>query len=162
MNIEILGALLKNANYVKDYDYVIDVLEYAINENVRPSVKFYEILISFKYFYSKSRKQEPNDEEHTKYNAFYAVYKKWTKQMGLQGLTKEEAIKLLNVHPWKQLLEEEGDGIEILKNERTRRYWKKQHTLKKLTPKHLKHLESENFIAIENVQKTVTKKTVLK
>lgn len=146
---------MKNAAYLKDYDYVIDVLEYAMVENVRPSTKFYEILSSFKYFYSKSRKQEPNEEEHTKYNAFFAVYKKWTKQMGLQGLTKEEAIKLLDVHPWKQLKEPEGDGIEALKNERTRRFWKKQHTLKKLTPNQVNHLQSDNFKAIENSKKTV-------
>lgn len=153
LNIEILGALLKNATFVKDYDYVIGVLEYAMNENVRPSPKFYEVLSTFKYYHSKSRKLDEQEEHRRKYNQFYAVYKKWSKQMGLEGLTKEEAIKLLDTHPWRQLKEAEGDGIELLKNERTRRFWKKQHTLKKLTPNHLNHLQSGTIETIENSQK---------
>lgn len=155
MNIEILGALLKNASCAKDYDYVIDILEYAMNENIRPSSKFYDILISFKYGHSKARKLEPNEEEHVKYNEFFVVYQKWSKQMGLQGLTKEEAMKLLDAHPWRQLKEAEGDGIEVLKNERARRFWKKQHTLKKLTPNHLSHLQSEQIKSIGNSPKIV-------
>lgn len=146
---------MKNATFVKDYDYVIDVLEYARNENIRPSLKFFENLNTFKYYHSKSRKNESYDEEQLKYNQFHAVYKKWSIQMGLEGLTKNEAIKLLDTHPWKQLKEAEGDGIEMLKNERTRRFWKKQHTLKKLTPNHLNHLQSESIKAIEHRQTPV-------
>lgn len=153
--MEILGALLKNAAFINDYDYVIDVVEYSMNENIRPSTRFYEILSKFKYFHSKSRKLEPNEEEDAKYKRFYAVYNKWSQQMGLQGLRREEAINLLETHPWRQLKEAEGDGIEMLKNERTRRFWKKQHTLKKLTPHHLNNLQSKNVKTIENPQKTV-------
>lgn len=155
MNIEILGALLKNATFINDHEYVVDVLEYAMDENVRPSVKFYEILDAFKYSRSRLLKQEPSEEEQIKCKAFFNVYNKWMNQMGLKGLTKEEAIKLLNVHPWKQLKEAEGDGIEILKNERTRRQWKQQHTLKVLTQNRLNGFQNRNLETIENMDKIV-------
>lgn len=146
---------MKNATYVKDNEFVIDVLKYAIDEKVRPSSKFYEILCAYKNWRSKLLKQESSEQNQLKWNEFYAVYKKWTNQMGLQGVPKEEAIKLLEVHPWKQLKEAEGDGIEILKNERTRRYWKRQHTLKTLNPTWLNHLPNENVKTIETTDKLV-------
>lgn len=143
---------MKNAQFAGDYAYVIDILEYAMNENIRPSTKFYEILSSFKHSCDISLKNNPNEDEQITFDGFFTVYKKWKKQMGLKGLKKVEALELLNVHPWKQLKEAEGDGIENLKNERTRRYWKKQHTLKILSPNRLNHLQSEK---LENIEKIV-------
>lgn len=153
INIEILGALLGNATFIFDYDYVIDVLDYAINEQLRPSSKFYQIVSLFNYECMKKLKSTPNEEEQRKFNAFVAIYKNWKKQFGLNGVQHEEIMKLLEVHPWKQLKEAEGDGIEMLKNERTRRLWKRQHALKVLTPNRLNKLRSENLKVIDNSPK---------
>lgn len=145
MNNEILGALLKNAAYIKDYDYVIDVLEYAMNENIKPTSKFIEILSKFRTSRFYALQSNPNDPEHIENEKFYAVYRKWRAQMGLAGLSRDDAIKAANVHPWKQLEEGEGDGIEIVKNKTTRRTWKIQRTLHKLTPTRIDRLQNENI-----------------
>lgn len=155
MNIEILGALLKNATYVKDYDFVMDILFYATEENIKPSPRFIEILSKFKNASFHSLQSEQNSDAQIKYNRFYAAYKKWKEQMALDGLSRDEATKLVNVHPWKQLKESEGDGIEMVKNKKTRRYWKVQHALVKLTPDRLDRLHKQNPQQIENIETNV-------
>lgn len=153
LNNEILGALLKNASFIKDYEYVIDVLKYAMNEDIKPSSKFNEILSKFKNSRFHSLQSNDDDQEQIKYNAFYTVYKKWQEQMGLDGLkSRDEATKLLRVHPWKQLKEGEGEGIEPVKNMKTRRYWKVQHALVKLTPARFDRLQGQNTEKLENIE----------
>lgn len=112
-------------------------------------LKFYDILSTFKYFRVKALQEEPNKAEQITCNALVAISKRWKKQMGLYGVAHEEIIKSLNVHPWKQLKEAENDGIEILKNERTRRLWKRQHTLKTLTANRLNNLQSDHLKIID-------------
>lgn len=154
MNNEILGALLKNAAYIKDYDYVIDVLEYTMNENIKPSLKFTQILSTFKNNRYHSLQKQDDDEELLKYNAFYKVYKNWKSQMELTGLSGDEVTKLLHIHPWGQLKEAEGKGIEGVKNIKTRRLWKRQRVLKKLNPTHIEKLQNESQTDSEKDQST--------
>lgn len=151
LNIEILGALMRIAIYVKDYDYIIDVLNYAMDENIKPSSKFAEMLRKFKSLRYNALQQKPNEAEQLNFNRFYACYKKWKQQMGLDGLMADDVSKLLNVHPWKQIKEGDIDGLEPVKNKRTRRIWKIQHSLKKLSPNKLEHLGGDDG---ENAEKT--------
>ncbi|XP_055325071.1 pentatricopeptide repeat-containing protein 1, mitochondrial-like [Sitodiplosis mosellana] len=144
LNNEILGALLKNATFIKDYDYVNDVLEYAMIENIKPSLRFTEILGTFKNGRYYKLQNNDNNEELAKYNAFYKVYKKWKSQMELTGLSTDEVKKLLYVHPWGQLKEAEGEGIEDVKNINTRRLWKRQRVLKKLNSSCIEKIHSQN------------------
>lgn len=140
---------MSNATHACDYDYAIDVIEYTMHEDVRPSLKFYDILSTFKYFRVKALRDEPNEAEQIKCNALLAIFKRWKKQMGLYGMAHQEIIKSLNVHPWKQLKEAENNGIESLKNVRTRRLWKRQHTLKTMTPNRLNNLQSDHLKFID-------------
>lgn len=146
LNNEILGALLKNASFTNDFEYVIDLLKYAMEENLKPSAKFMQILGNFKNKQYHLMQKNTNNPVMYKYNAFYAFYKQWKKQMGLLGLSSDETIKLLNEHPWYQFKETEGDGIEIVKNKKTRRMWKQQHALIKLTPQRIERLAGQNAI----------------
>lgn len=145
---------MRVATHIKDYDYVIDVLEYAMNENVQPSGRFNEILSKFKNSRYYLLQAEDNEEERIKYNAFYRVYKKWKSQMNLNEISSVAAIKLLNVHPWKQIKEAEGDGIEPVKNKNTRLLWKRQHSVAKLTQSHLDRLHDENQSNLDKVEQT--------
>lgn len=135
---------MRNAIYINDYDYVIDVLDYAKDNDIKPSLKFAEMLAEFKNRCYHRIQRSQNEEELTQFNRFYKVYKKWKTQMGLAGLSPDDVDKLLNIHPWKQLKEAEGTGIEPLKNSRIRRLWKKQHALIKLTPARLERLSKES------------------
>lgn len=131
---------MKNAVHVKDYDYVIDILQFAVKENIRPSFKFTEIVNGFNVSRYRSLQAKKNDEELAKYNRFYRIYKVWKTTMELDGLSRDEISRRLNQHPWKQLKEGEKYGIEIVKNKRTRRIWKRQLTLAKLKPARLEQL----------------------
>lgn len=144
LNNEILGALLRKATYSKDYDYVIDILEYAMSENLKPSYRFAEALGIFKNTRYYALQKQDSEEELIKYKAFYKVYKEWKSQMELTGLSADDVKKLLHVHPWKQLKEGEGEGIEDIKNIKTRRLWKRQMVLKKLTPISVDKIHSQN------------------
>lgn len=145
---------MKNATYTQDYKYVTDILEHTMSEDIKPSFKFTEMLNRFSVSRYRSLQQENNEQELAKYNRFYRVYKAWKTQMGLDGLSKDEISAQLNVHPWKQLKEADSDGIEIVKNKRTRRYWKRQHILKKLKPSCLENLSKSSADTTENTQET--------
>lgn len=137
-----MGALLRNATYIKDYDFVIDILEYAINERLKPSLKFMEFFNEFdKSQYFKLRNRDDNDEEYLKFKRFYKVYKNWKVHNDLVGLSGDGFSRALRVHPWKQIKEGEGEGLEPVKNMKVRRYWKRQHTVEKLNPTRLKNLQ---------------------
>lgn len=131
---------MKNAAHIKDSDYAIDVLKYAMAENIKPSFKFTEIVSKFSAKQYRTVQENKNAQDLERFHRFYKVYKEWKTQMELNGLTTEEISKQLNVHPWKQLKEGEQLGIEMVKNQKTRRYWKKQHLLKKLKPSRLERL----------------------
>lgn len=149
MNNETLGALLKNATHINDYDYVIDVLDYAKDNEIKPSAKFAEMLGDFKNKRYHRLQRRNDEEELTRFNRFYKVYKKWKTQMGLTNLSPDDVDKLLNIHPWRQIKEPEGTGIEVVKNVKIRRLWKRQHALVKLTPSRLERL-SKNREQIED------------
>lgn len=161
-----MGAQLRNATKGNSYnfDFVNDVLEYAMSENIKPSERFAEILRNFKNVnYYRLTQEQDNDEEWTKYNAFYRVYKKWQSQMELKGLSADEAKKLLKVHPWKQIKEPEGDGIEPVYNINTRRLWKRQNVLKKLTPKTIETIDRPSLANAEKkeqIENPVKKKQI--
>lgn len=120
-----------------------------MDEDIKPSPRFIEILSQFKGARFGSLQNKENAAEKAKFNKFYVFYNKWKVQMGLVGLSRDDAMKLMNVHPWKQLKEKEGDGIEMLKNRKTRRYWKVQHTLEKLTPSRLNRPHNQNAEKME-------------
>lgn len=132
---------MNNATYIKDYDFVIDVVEYAINERISPSHRFMEMLNEFnKSRYFTLRNRSDDDEEYIKFKRFYRVYKDWKVHNNLVGCSGDDISKSLRVHPWKQIKEDEGYGLERVKNSKIRRLWKRQHTLEKLTPNRIKNL----------------------
>lgn len=45
--MEILGALLKNASYLKDCDFVMEVMKILKEEDIKPSEKFLKQLDTF-------------------------------------------------------------------------------------------------------------------
>lgn len=143
---------MRKATHIKDYDYVVDVLQYAMNEDIKPSLRFTEIVGEFKNSRYAAIQQHKKEEELQKFNAFYGVFRKWKTQMNLLGLSGDEIKKLLHVHPWKQLKEAEGEGIEPVKNIYTRRIWKKQMVVKKLNPKCIDaiHKQKEKISEKEN------------
>lgn len=135
--------MLRIAIHVNDYDYVIDVLKYAMDENIKPSCKFAEMLRKFKSYRYNELQMKPNETAQLEFNRFYGIYKKWKQQMDLDGLRADDVTKLLNVNPWKQIKEGDIEGLEPVKNKITRRTWKLQHSLKKLSANKIEHLHGK-------------------
>lgn len=136
VNIEILGALLKNACYAKDYAYVIDILTITIEENIQPSEKFLQIISNFKRSRYNALQNKPNADEQVEFNQFYRTYLKFKEAIGFTG-SYDDFVKTLREHPWKQFKESQVDGAEILKNSYIQRLWKKRHVIQKVTPARL-------------------------
>lgn len=62
---------------------------------------------------------------------FSIAYSQWKQKMGFAKLKTKEILKLLQENPWNQFKEEESVGLEPLKNVKTRKFWKRAHTLVK-------------------------------
>lgn len=135
INIEILGAMLKNACYLKDYDYVLEVLHACQTNKLKPSPKFIDIVYTFNKITFQTIRNPKMTTKHDKNEVFRfsREFKKWQKDMNLDGLDKEAAIKATTEHPWKQFKEAQPDGEETTKNLKKRLSSKKKHSIRKLT-----------------------------
>ncbi|EFA00524.1 pentatricopeptide repeat-containing protein 1, mitochondrial [Tribolium castaneum] len=99
LNTEILGAMLHQACYHKNFPYVLEIMEISLRENVKPNKKFMECLHDFK----KKCKDISNDKENTLsqsgffqkgFRIFQMRYKTW--------LDEVEVDDSEDVHPWAQ------------------------------------------------------------
>lgn len=134
INVEIAGALLKNACYVRDYDYVLEVLNLCKVHGVKLSPQFVDCVYKFDgQSYSRSHHQNPTEHDRKEFYRFSRKFKQWLKDMNLKGLDQEAAIKQVKEHPWKQFKEAQLDGEEPLKNTRKQKWEKKKHFIHKLT-----------------------------
>ncbi|XP_044270574.1 pentatricopeptide repeat-containing protein 1, mitochondrial [Tribolium madens] len=99
LNTEILGAMLHQACYHRNFPYVLEIMEISLRENVKPNKKFMECLHDFK----KKCKDISNDKENKLsqsapfqkgFRIFQMRYKTWLDQV--------EVDDSEDVHPWAQ------------------------------------------------------------
>lgn len=133
-NVQILGALLGNAAKSNNYPYIMHILECLHGESLKPSVEFMKKIEKYhmnRYLYVKDNETNLTADEINAFRQFSHAYGRWKKKMGLAGLKTKEILKMLLENPWKQFKEETSVGIEPLKNQKTRRLWKRGHVLVK-------------------------------
>lgn len=126
--------MLKKACYMKDYDYVLEVLHICKTNHLKPSPRFLDIVYTFNenaFRYLSSRKLSKHDRNE--FFRFSREFREWQKEMNLQDMDKESAIKAVKEHPWKQFKEAQPDGEEDIKNTRKQTFKKKRHSIHKLT-----------------------------
>lgn len=69
-------------------------------------------------------------------DAFYRFsrdFRRWQKDMNLEGLKKLDAMKSVKENPWKQFKEAQPAGEEEAKNTRKQKLYKKRKGVQKLT-----------------------------
>lgn len=134
-NMIILGSMLKNACYLKNYDYVLEILHIAQREGLKPSAKFLQIIDNFNRIRFLTLRGKISKHDQNEYFRFSREYKKWQKDMNIQDSKEgmEKAIKSADEHPWKQFKEKQPKGIEHIKNVKKFRRSKTKHKLYKLT-----------------------------
>lgn len=134
MNIHILGALLKNACHANSYPYISDILYMLIDKGIKPSKEFLTIIDTYhgKTLSRFIRKRNFLPEKQTTaFFQFSREYKRWQKRTGLYGLQLDEAVKMIQEHPWKQFKESQPEGEENVKNSKKMHLRKKGHLLHK-------------------------------
>lgn len=138
---------MRTIRYVMGCDSAALLLNYAIENEIKPNDRFCKLAGDFKnHAYAKYRKNEFTNEEAIKYKKFYGKYKEWREHFELNsGDLSEE-------HPWKQYKDSQQDGIEKMKNPKLRRLWKRTHVVAKLNPTYLERIHSEKHQTKQSIQ----------
>lgn len=132
MNLPILGGMLKQACYNKQFDYILDILYIIKKFNMKPNDKIMDtvdrFVVSCNYLKKKDNKNLPrNFRENVK--RFKEDYVKWKEAVGLsrsETMTDEDK-KILKEKPWQQFKEAQQVGYEGSKNEK----WQNKQKLKR-------------------------------
>ncbi|XP_035908296.1 pentatricopeptide repeat-containing protein 1, mitochondrial-like [Anopheles stephensi] len=139
MNIQILGAMLRQGCAKHNFRYVTEVLSIAKRERLKPNEPFLRHLDEFgkvcekrdREFDAKPRKKG-RDEFKAEYNRFRMQLDAWREHMGLHGLALEQAAGIVREHPWEQFQQPQPDGFEPVKNPKLRHARKKQHSIRRV------------------------------
>lgn len=141
MNIQILGAMLKQGCYRRDFPFIIEILNITKAEKLKPNKQFLEHLHKFNFHcYNVLKKPNYDATKRAEFEADFSSYKlklrKWKDFMGL-NVKMEEAVKIVQDHPWEQFQSVQADGVEDVKHTKLRRKQKLSRDIKRLTPRKL-------------------------
>lgn len=160
MNVQILGAMVRQGCVQKEFPYLCELLQIALDENIRPnnfflrhldnfytrcaraidarvkdnysSYKNLEIIIPFQHPWSKTKSFK---KEHMQ---FCDKYRTFQEEFGIAGLKLEDAIEKLKERPYQQYKEPDIGAVEPLKNEILSKKQKIRKYIKKIKIKDLK------------------------
>lgn len=137
--------MIQNACYIKDYNFVIELMHICKREGLQPSEQFLGILDNFNNKSYQFVKTNPYLKrfQRNDFFKFSREYKNWMRHMGLHGLPKDEVNRKLREHPWKQFKEEQTKGVEGIKNPRKWNKRKNRHYLRKLTEPKLQNIHKK-------------------
>ena len=139
MNIQILGAMLRQGCAKQNFRYVTEILQIVKRERLKPNEPFLRHLEEFgrvcekrdREYDAKPRKRG-RDEFKQEYNRYRMQLDAWREHMGLQGLALDQALGIVREHPWEQFKEPQAVGYEAVKNPKLRHKRKKQHSIRRV------------------------------
>uniref|UniRef100_A0A1Q3F339 Putative pentatricopeptide repeat-containing protein 1 mitochondrial n=1 Tax=Culex tarsalis TaxID=7177 RepID=A0A1Q3F339_CULTA len=139
VNIQILGAMLRQGTAMKNFRYVTEILQIVKQERFKPNEKFLEHLDAFNRQcekmdkkYDKNPRRVGREEFKLEYNRYKLKLDHWMDHMGLKGLKLDDARGLVREHPWEQFKQPQAGGFEDTKNPKLRHKKKKQHSIRKI------------------------------
>ncbi|EAT42220.1 AAEL006227-PA [Aedes aegypti] len=145
INIQILGAMLRQGTATKNFRYVTEVLEIVKQERFRPNEAFLKHLDNFNkkcekmnQAYNKQPRKAGRDEFKLEYNRYKLKLESWMDYMGLKGLGLDDAVGAVREHPWEQFKQPQAEGFEATKNPKLRHEKKKRHSIRKIKVEELK------------------------
>jgi len=123
LNAPILGAMLRQACYHETYDYIFEIMELCLKEQVLVSKRFLEHLDFFK----KKMKQKQEEKKLTKkqvvlFGIFKARYKTW--------LTEVQIDESEDAHPWQQYRQNYPEDKSVRYQPKDTARFKPRHTSK--------------------------------
>uniref|UniRef100_A0A182WHN6 PROP1-like PPR domain-containing protein n=1 Tax=Anopheles minimus TaxID=112268 RepID=A0A182WHN6_9DIPT len=139
MNIQILGAMLRQGCARNNFRYVTEVLNIVKRERLKPNEPFLRHLEEFGKVcekrdrdYDAKPRAKGRDTFKMEYNRYRMHLDAWREHMGLQGLALDQALGIVRDHPWEQFKQPQPDGFEAVKNPKLRHKRKKQHSIRKV------------------------------
>uniref|UniRef100_A0A1A9X0I1 PPR_long domain-containing protein n=1 Tax=Glossina brevipalpis TaxID=37001 RepID=A0A1A9X0I1_9MUSC len=147
MNIEILGAMLRQGCAHKSFPYICEIIQISLDEHVKPNYIFLRHLDNF-----YTRCARAIDARHpwskTKdfkkgHKRFCDKYRLYQEEHGILGLKLDDATKKLNQKPYDQFKEDTIDGLESIKNEKLSHKPKMRRYIKKIKIQNLKGDEDQ-------------------
>uniref|UniRef100_A0A182SG24 PROP1-like PPR domain-containing protein n=1 Tax=Anopheles maculatus TaxID=74869 RepID=A0A182SG24_9DIPT len=139
MNIQILGAMLRQGCAKHNFRYITEVLNIVKRERLKPNEPFLRHLDEFGKVcekrdrdYDAKPRKKGRDEFKAEYNRYRMQLDAWREHMGLQGLALDQALGIVREHPWEQFKQSQPDGFEAVKNPKLRHARKKQHSIRRV------------------------------
>ncbi|XP_058125991.1 pentatricopeptide repeat-containing protein 1, mitochondrial [Anopheles ziemanni] len=139
MNIQILGAMLRQGCAKKNFRYVTEILNIVRRERLKPNEQFLGHLEAFSKVcekqdrdYDAKPRKKGREEFKMEYNRYRMQLDAWREHMGLQGLALDQALGIVREHPWEQFKEPQAEGFEKTKNPKLRHKHKRQHSIRKV------------------------------
>lgn len=134
MNMPILGAMVKQGCFRKNFAYILDILRIIKQFKMKPSIQLMETLETFIKSCNYEKKKDsknlsPNFRENVK--KFKENFQKWKVDMGIGNIEKIEDVQtVLKEKPWDQFQEAQPEGYEEPKNQQIQRRRKLAHHIK--------------------------------
>lgn len=141
INIQILGAMLRQGCAQHSFEYVLKIMQIVHTERIKPNEQFLMHLVRFR---TNCYEFRASDQRYAKSKKFRAEFKhfcgeleRWREQMGLHDLTLKEQVAAVREHPWEQFRYDQPDGHEELKNPKLR--------MKTKLRRHIQHVRPEEM-----------------
>lgn len=140
MNLPILGAMLKQGCYSKNFKYIMDVLYMMKQFQMKPDERVFKTLEIFvggcNYLKKKDNKNIPvNYRRDVK--KFKEDLAKWKEAMGISADQTVEERKIIREKPWDQFQSSQPEGFEELNDENLRRKQKLRRHIKQIKMKNV-------------------------
>ncbi|XP_055603442.1 pentatricopeptide repeat-containing protein 1, mitochondrial [Uranotaenia lowii] len=153
INIQILGAMLRQGTATQNFRYVTEILDIVKSQRLKPNEPFLQHLDKFNQkcekmanAYAKNPRKPGKEEFALEHNRYKLKLDSWMDFMGLKGLTMDAARGVVREHPWDQYKQPQADGYEETKNPKLRHRKKKQHSIRKIKVEELGDGEREEDI----------------
>lgn len=178
MNIQILGAMLKQGCYHQNFEYILEIMKIVKDERIKPNEQFLMHLHNFQlncirliknsvrfwhnnYINSKwilikfillQHKNRENHEFKIDFADFQIKLKKWQSFMGFSDVKLDEAVKIVREHPWEQFQYSQHHGLEPEKNEKQRHKKKKVRKIPLIEAENVDGIDDNSNVS-ENVKR---------
>lgn len=153
MNIQILGAMLRQGTGNRNFPYVIEILQISLDENIKPNDVFLKHLHNF---YDRCARSIDERHPSTKSKSFRRGHEKFCaklrlyyEEQGIAGLKLEDAIKKIREHPYQQYKDDDIEGVEPLKNQKLSKKQKVRKYIKKIKIENLRNDTKDSYPTIE-------------
>jgi pentatricopeptide repeat domain-containing protein 1 len=151
MNMQILGAMMRQGCVRKNFDYVLEILNIIREGRLRPSE---QLLLNLDKFVKRCKKMThmPDQLPSFKKEVYIFLQKlnNWKDFMGLKDLKVEEAVKKVRDHPWDQFRNTQKEGFEEEKNKKLKHKKKIERYIKRIKVDQLESDEPKASKQIDN------------